>query len=142
MPRSGWLNGVGVILIAGVVFVLAFAVITAFTVTDLDFDAKQTKAQLGCGQVAMDIETYVEHPANTKKELPRAFADLLQPPLGGPSLLKYGAEALNDPWGNPYQFEHRQFTDGREYILIWTTAPNGIPISQFGFGKNSAFPSR
>jgi hypothetical protein len=84
-------------------------------------------------------EKYRNHPANTKHEYPGTLSDLHQPPWGGPSFLEYGPDDLKDPWGNSFQMEHRKRADGTDYVLIWTTAPNGMRISNFGIG-HSAIP--
>jgi hypothetical protein len=121
---------VAVTLAALVVYVQVF-------VTSRGYDAKQAKAQLGCQGLATAIETYTEHKANTKHELPRALSELLNPPFGVPSFLRNGEADLLDPWGKPYEMELKKRSDESDYILVYTTVPDGTPISQFGIGKNS-----
>jgi hypothetical protein len=96
---------------------------------------------LKCKALEQAAEAYHIHTENTKKEYPHSFDDLLQPPWGGPSLLKNGRDDLLDPWGNPFQMEVRTKSDGEtRYILITTVAPDGTPISQYGIGKKSEPP--
>jgi hypothetical protein len=140
MPRFARVNCVVVVLLVGLLVTLALVVVTILT-TSSGFDAKQSKAELGCKGIAWAIEDYVNHPSNTKQEFPRTLTDLVQPAWGGPSFLNNGFADLIDPWGEPYQTERVRGRDGAEYILVKTTAPDGTPISQFGIGKNLAFPS-
>jgi hypothetical protein len=116
-----------------------FVILTAFS-CDSGFDAKKCKAQLECQSLATAIEAYGNDPKNTKEELPRTPTDLVQPPWGGSSFLRDGERDLQDPWGNPYQFERVTRKDGTEYILVKTTTPDGTPISQFGIGEKNAAP--
>jgi hypothetical protein len=106
-------------------------------------DPRLSRAQLGCAQLTIAIEAYMNNPScagghedGTRE--PKSLRDLVYPPFGGPPLLRFGEADLLDPWGNPYQMEHIKRKDGTEYILITTTAPDGTPISQFGIGKNAS----
>ena len=100
-------------------------------------DAKSARAQLGCKSLETAIEAYIQDKANPKHEFPNTPNDLFEPPFGGPSFLRNGRADLIDPWGKPYEFERARWSDGTEYILVKTTAPDGTPISQFGVGPNS-----
>lgn len=119
--------------------ILAFALFSAW-VHNLAEEKRKAWACLGCQCVATNIEAYVEHEANTKHELPTTFHDLVNPPFGGSSFLRNGEADLLDPWEKPYRFERRHFKDGREYPFIWTTAPDGTRISQFGIGSTNSEP--
>jgi hypothetical protein len=117
------------------------AVTLAVDMTGLSYkggdDTKTAKAQLGCKWLAQAIEAYRTAEANTRHEPPTTLHDLVHPPFGGSTFLKNGADDLRDPWGNEFQMERRQHADGEEYILVYTTAPDGTPVSQYGVGKLS-----
>ena len=116
---------------------LCACILAVLTASSSGSSSKVTKAHLGCQNLAQVSEAYREHEGNGKREFPRDLSDLHRPPWGGPSLLRHGEEELVDPWGNRYQIEQRRFSDGTEFILVRTTAPDGVPISQFGIGKNA-----
>ena len=117
---------IGLLMVAEVIF--------ALFLTSRGVDSKQCESQLGCQSVATAFESYVEHSANARHELPTTLNDLAHPPFGGPAFLRNGEADLLDPWGKPYEMERRQWKDGAEFILVKTTAPDGTPISQFGIG--------
>jgi hypothetical protein len=98
--------------------------------------------QLHLKHMATAVEVYTQCEANKKHELPGSLNDLVSPPFGGPSFLRDGERELIDIWGKPFQAERRRSADGAEYILIWTSTPDGTLISQFGIGTKEAFPSR
>jgi general secretion pathway protein G len=98
---------------------------------------KTGQAQMGCQSLATAVEAYVQNSDNPKHEFPAKLADLLEPPFGGPSFLRNGAQDLLDPWGKPYQMELVRRSDGTEYLLIKTTAPDGREFSQYGIGKKA-----
>jgi hypothetical protein len=104
---------------------------------DTGFNARQSRAQLGCKFVEQAIEAYTEHEDNLKHEFPATLDALVHPPWGGSSFLKYGASDLIDPWGKPYEMERVRLPDGTEFILVKATDPDGTPISQFGIGTNA-----
>jgi hypothetical protein len=97
-------------------------------------------AHLTCSSLSQAAEAYRSHPNNPKHEFPRALTDLLKPPWGGSSYLKNGRADLLDPWGKEYEIEISQFEDGREYVFIKTTRPDGVLISNFGIGKKALPP--
>jgi hypothetical protein len=130
LRRALWVGIVGLSLLFGCGVLINMSASPGINV-------KQSKAQLGCTELAVALERYIDSEANTKHEWPTTLRDLLQPPLGGPSFLRNGETDLLDRWGNPYQFERRQRDDGTEYILVKTTAPDGTPISQFGIAGNA-----
>ena len=123
------------------VLCLVLAIMTGhlFTHNGSD-DTKTHSAQLGCTSLATAIDAYTQHKDNKQHELPMVLRDLVEPPFGGPSFLRNGETDLLDPWGKPCEMERRQFQDGREYILVKTTAPDGTPISQFGIGEKNSRP--
>lgn len=134
LRRALWIGIVAVSLLFG------FGVLVGLSASR-GFNARQSKAQLGCASIATAIEQYINSEANTKQEWPTALHDLLQPPFGGPSFLRNGVADLLDPWGQLYQFEFRRRTDGTEYLLVKTADPHdGTPISQFGIGPKTFLP--
>src|SRR5436305_999766 len=101
-----------------------FADIAPWSTETYRLDAQKSRAQLGCTSLAQAIEAYVQHEANKKHELPTALRDLVQPPFGGSSFLRNGEADLLDPWSKPYEMERGRRSDGTEYLLITTTAPD------------------
>ncbi len=149
-----WLNrGTAVGLIAGLV--LGFVLTTAhFQQRGLlgvhadqvkkeekkPFDPQEQSkeaAKNGCLNVSRAIEAYTSNPANPNSDPPTQLQDLIQPPFGGPSLLRNGERDLQDPWGKEYQVDAQTRNDGTPYILVFTRAPDGTPISQHGIGRES-----
>jgi hypothetical protein len=100
-------------------------------------DAKASKSQLTCQELAFAADAYMNQPANPDHQLPTCVGDLIHPPWGGPSLYRHGAEEPRDPWGNPFRMEHRQMPDGSRYLLFWAAKPDGTRISQFGIGRTA-----
>jgi hypothetical protein len=97
---------------------------------------KKSKAHLGAKALAMAIDVYVNNPSSMDIAFPTSLNDLLHSPAHeGRSLLRNGIGDLLDPWGQPYQMRRAQRADGREYAIVFTTAPDGTPISQFGIGE-------
>jgi general secretion pathway protein G len=140
MPRSA-LRRCGDVGAIALVLLVAWVVFVEISAPMRGYDAKQAKAQLGCQGLAIAIETYTEHKANTKHVLPRTLHELVNPPFGGPSFLRNGEADLLDPWGKPYEMELIKRSDGSECILVSTTTPDGTPISQFGIGRKNAVPN-
>lgn len=136
MKNIKWVRRVVLCLIAADLLIIC-AVVFRFDIYAGGDDTMRGRAHFACGLLAQASEAYRDDPANPKHELPRTLNDLCQPPWGGPGFLKRGLADLHDPWGGPYQLEHRKTTDGRDYVLISTTAPDGTRISQFGFGRNA-----
>jgi general secretion pathway protein G len=99
-------------------------------------DARKSRAQLGCRGLAQAVEAYYTNP-QSGNQYPSSLQELLTPPFGGTSFLKNGQEDLVDPWGKPYQFQFIQGQDGAQMPLVYTNAPDGTPISQYGAGPLS-----
>lgn len=121
---------------AGLTVLVACAGWMLFT-NPLGIDGNMSRAQLSCQSIAQAAEAYREHPENRTRQLPGSLRDLITPPFGGGTFLRNNEADLLDSWGNLYQMDRRKTADGREYLLIWTTAPDGMRISQFGFGKKA-----
>jgi hypothetical protein len=122
----------GVALLIALLLVCSLFAEVLFTAGHLD--VREVKAHIACQSLYAMAQAYRDHSANTKHEYPRTLSDLHQPPWGGPSFLKLGPDDLQDPWGKPYQMELRKTADGRDYVLIWTTTPDGMRVSNFGIG--------
>jgi hypothetical protein len=137
MKRTTLQSIVSVLALMVALCLVFAAVIGGFFSYDGGDDTKTSKAQLGCMSIAVAIEAYIDNEANKTHEPPTALRDLVEPPFGGPSFLRNGEADLIDPWGKPYEMERVRRSDGTEYILVKTTAPDGTPISQHGIGPNA-----
>lgn len=128
------------VLVVVAILVILATVATIATTRYIE-EAKKSKAQLGCKSIETAIEAYMISNSNPGQDepskMPGSIENLVQVPFGGPSFLKDGESNLFDPWGKKYQFEARTRTDGTNYILVYTTAPDQTPISQYGIGPNS-----
>lgn len=98
------------------------------------------KARLGCVKISKAIDSYAlssSNPGNSDEErLPPALESLLSP-VWSTSFLPDGSNSLIDPWGKKYQPQQSAREDGTAYIIVFTRAPDGTPISQFGIGAGS-----
>lgn len=131
------------VLVVVAILVILATVATIATTRYIE-EAKKTKAQLGCTTLDKAIKAYTnssQNPGVTEDEkLPSGPQDLVQVPFGGTSYLQNGPSDIVDPWGKQYQFERRTQPDGTVFILVYTTAPDGTPISQFGVGAQNSQP--
>jgi hypothetical protein len=50
------------------------------------------------------------------------------PETGVGPFLEGGEAAVQDPWGNPFQFEIRADNPDGEEVVVWTTSPDGERI--------------
>lgn len=98
-------------------------------------------ARKQCVKIAKAIEAYVasdRNPGTTPEErFPAGERDLFEPPFGGPSFLPHGRRDLTDPWGKAYQFHFVQRADGTVSALVFTSAPDGKYINQYGIGEEA-----
>jgi general secretion pathway protein G len=128
------------VLVVVAILVILAGVATVATTRYLE-DAKKSKAHLGAKSISQAIETYRDNPQNPgltdEERMPQDISNLYLVPFGGPSFLRNGEADTFDPWGKQYQFEQATRTDGTFYILVYTTAPDGTVISQFGIGPNA-----
>jgi general secretion pathway protein G len=99
-------------------------------------DARKNRAQLQCKSLETAVEAYRANP-QSGNQYPTQLQDLLVPPFGGTSYLKNGEQDLIDPWNKQYQIQMITGADGAELPLVFTHAPDGTPISQFGAGPLS-----
>ncbi len=123
------------VLVVVAILVILSTVAVVATTRYLE-DARKSRAQLQCKSLAQTIEAYYLNP-QSGNEYPENLQQLLQPPFGGTSLLKNGEDDLRDPWGGQYQVQFTQGQDGAQMPLVYTTAKDGTPISQFGAGPLS-----
>ncbi|MBP3954670.1 hypothetical protein J8F10_05155 [Gemmata sp. G18] len=72
--------------------------------------------------------------------MPVSVADLNVPPFREASFLPNGKSDTIDPWGKTYRLTLVHQPDGIKCVLVQTTAPDGVQISQFGIGAEKAFP--
>jgi general secretion pathway protein G len=99
-------------------------------------DAKKARAVMQAKSIHNALTAYMTNAANPYQEPPQSLYELVDPSqtIGGSSLLKNGSEDLLDPWGKEYQVLEIT-TDGQtKDYCIYTIAPDGTPISQFGIG--------
>jgi general secretion pathway protein G len=128
------------VLVVVAILVILATVATIATTRYIE-EAKKTKAQLGCVTLDKSIKAYHASPSNPgildEEKLPSGPQDLLRPFGSSSSMLEGGQNDLMDPWGKEYQFERRNRPDGSAYIVVFTVAPDGTRISQYGVGPNS-----
>lgn len=125
-----------VLVVVAIIVILA-SVATVATTRYLE-DARKTRAHLGAKTLSTAIDTYIANVANGNNDPPSSLQDLLTPPFGGPSFLRNGSEDLKTPWnGQQYEMEQATRSDGTTYYLVWTKAPDGTEISNFGIGPQS-----
>jgi hypothetical protein len=98
---------------------------------------EQRAAHLQCKRVAQTIETYQLNPANPDGALPKTLYDLVRPPFGGTSLLRNNERDFHDQWGQMFYYGVSLDRDGFPYPLVFTVAPGGIAISNFGIGTDA-----
>ena len=123
-----------VLVVVAILVILAGVGVVA-TTSYLETSKKNT-AQLDCQGISQAIESYRLNP-QSGNEFPETLMHLVTPPFGGTSLLKNGQEDLLDPWGNQYQYQLIEGADGAMMPLVYTTAPDGTSISQYGAGPLS-----
>lgn len=98
---------------------------------------EQRAAHLRCKNVATAIEAYTNNPANPEGALPQTLYNLVRPPFGGPSYLRNNERDLHDQWGQMFYYGVSLDRDEKPYVLIFTVAPGGIAISNFGIGTDA-----
>ncbi len=100
-------------------------------------DARKAKAQTQAVSISQACEAYHTNAANADQSYPQSPQELIQPPFGGQSYLKNGLQDLVNPWGQQFTLQEKQHSDGSIYMLVYTTAQDGTPISQFGIGPKA-----
>lgn len=136
--RSGF-TLMEVLVVVAILVILA--TIAAVAVPKQLAEAKKGTAVTQCSTISKAIESYSissANPGTTDEErLPQQPMDLVSPQWGtgqSTSFLPDGRNSLLDPWGKEYQFRPTQREDGTPYIIVFTHAPDGVPISQHGVG--------
>ena len=97
-------------------------------------DAKKSQAQLKAKALATALNAYTLHPANVGNAQPEQndWTPLITPTFGS-SFLEKGEEDTIDPWNKQFRFGY--VSDGFNQIpVVFTYAPDGTPISQYGMG--------
>lgn len=125
-----------------VAILVILATIAAIYVPKQLNEAKKGTAVTGCATVAKAIDAYslsTSNPGITDEERLPPQPDSLVNPGWSTSFLPDGSQSLLDPWGKQYQFQQKAKEDGTPYILVYTTAPDGTPISQHGAGVKSRY---
>jgi general secretion pathway protein G len=125
-----------------VAILVILATIAAVAVPKQLDEAKKSKAQLGCTTIAKAADSYAisaSNPLPEDQKYPNSVDDLVAPQWGGnvSSFLPDGRNSTVDPWGKQYQMRQIQNEDGTPGVLVFTTAPDNTPISQFGIGIKS-----
>ncbi|AWM41720.1 Type II secretion system protein G precursor [Gemmata obscuriglobus] len=124
-----------------VAILVILATIAAVAVPKQMMEAKKGTAITGCATISKAVDLYstsVSNPGTSDDErLPQNLEALANPGWSS-SFLPDGERSLIDPWGNRYQAMNAVKDDGiTPYILVYTTAPDGTKISQFGAGAKS-----
>jgi len=125
-----------VLVVVAILVILATVASIAVT-RNLD-DARKSKAQLQCAAIAKAMESYYIN-QNSGNQYPTSLQELVTPPWGGTSFLNDPQADMIDPWGQQFQIQQTQANDGSlaGKPLVFTKAPDGVPISQHGIGPQS-----
>ncbi|MFO0805680.1 MAG: type II secretion system protein GspG [Gemmataceae bacterium] len=125
-----------VLVVVAILVILATVASIAVT-RNLD-DARKSKAQLQAKAIASAMEQYYIN-QNSQNQYPTTLQELVTPPWGGTSFLNDPQADMTDPWGQQFQIQQSQATDGSlaGKPLVYTKAPDGVPISQHGVGPAS-----
>jgi len=123
-----------------VAILVILATIAAIYVPKQLNEAKKGTAVTGCATIAKAIDSYMLSSSNPgtsdEEKMPQSPSQLVNPGWST-SFLPDGQQSLKDPWGNDYQFKQAQKEDGSPYIIVFTHAPDGTPISQHGAGAKA-----
>lgn len=121
-----------------VAILVILATIASVAVTANLEGAKKSQAQLKAAAIAKAMETYYINP-NSGGAYPTQLQELVTPPWGGSSLLNDPQADLVDPWGKQFQIQQAPSNDNSVLgkPIVFTTAPDGTPISQHGVGNLS-----
>ena len=122
-----------VLIVVAIIVILAGGAVIA--IPRILEDVKKSRAHTSAVNIAKMCEAYKINSANVDQSYPSGINDLIQPPFGGASYLTNGPSDLMTPWNGQFTIEPKEKSDGSVYILVWTTAPDGTPISNFGIGQ-------
>jgi len=125
------------VLVVVAILVILAGVATVATTRYLD-DAKKSKAQLQAKAISVAMENYYIN-TNSGNQYPTTLAELVTPPWGGTSFLNDPQSDLTDPWGQQFQIQQQQANDNslQGKPIVFTKAPDGVVISQYGIGPLS-----
>ena len=90
-------------------------------------------AVLKCQTIAKAVDAYLLDPKNALEDSPLDLTKL------SPEYIRHDDDLL-DPWGKPLQIAVYDRKDGVERLLIFTTSPARVRISQYGVGELSNPP--
>ncbi|MFM8274143.1 MAG: type II secretion system protein GspG [Gemmata sp.] len=123
-----------------VAILVILATIAAIYVPKQLNEAKKGTAVTGCVTISRAIDSYyasVSNPGTSDEEKLPPSPESLVNPGWSTSFLPDGERSLLDPWGKRYQFQQAAKEDGTPYIVVFTHAPDGTPISQHGAGAKA-----
>jgi general secretion pathway protein G len=112
-----------VLIVVAILVVLA-SVSSVYIFRYLD-DAKINAAKAGVKAIERAAVGYQVN----YNELPATLQQLLQPPSGNKPYLE--PEALNDPWGKPYNYDPTGPNNSGLRPDVWTTTPDGATIGNW-----------
>ena len=96
---------------------------------------ERSKKNTALTQVRGALSTAVQTYYLNEGKYPDSLQALAQPtPSGGKALLE--PDALNDPWGHPYQYDPNGSRNSGNKPDIWTQAPDGKTIGNWPGGGN------
>ena len=119
-----------------VAILVILATIASVAVTRNLDDAKKSQAHLKAKAIATAMEAYYISP-NSGNTYPATIGDLVRPSWGGSSFLNDPDADRLDPWGKEFQIQQTAAADGASQgkPLVFTTSPDGVPISNHGIGN-------
>ena len=124
------------VLVVVAILVILAGVASVSVIRNLD-DAKKSKAQLQAKNIATAMEAYFTN-GSSGNAYPSSIQELVSPPWGGPSYLKDPQQDILDPWGQQFQFSHGSTDNSLQGTpVVFTIAPDGTKISQYGVGPLS-----
>ena len=136
MRRRAAFTLLEVLVVVAILVILAGVGVVA-TTRYLD-DAKKSKAQLQAATIYKAMEAFHLNP-NSGGVYPSSLQELTNPPWGGSSFLNDPVADLTDPWNQQFQIQQSQANDNsvQGKPLVYTKAPDGVVISNFGIGPQS-----
>lgn len=88
-------------------------------------DSKVGAAKAGAATLAKAAQTYEIQFG----QLPESLQQLVQPPDGRKPFVE--PDALNDPWGKPFQYDPAGAHNHALKPDVWTTTPEGVQIGNW-----------
>jgi general secretion pathway protein G len=118
-----------VLVVVAILVVLA-GVASVYVFRYLD-DSKKDRVKVDLQALTKACEAYKLR----NDDFPPSLSVLVQPTDGGKPFLDGGPQALNDPWGKPYQYDPSGGNSGGLKPDISTTSPDGVQINNWS-GNN------